>query len=198
MNKQLNNVLLVTVMIMLLTACGQLETVSAPEPNVMENPTSLSGPQVIQTTEDNIPTAAPAGSSDPGRFRKYIGSTYPPLPAGFSEGFSMLIQDAEDYGLFFFIGGTDKMLWLQKITHYDSNGNPSWEVKDVLDLSNVEPGLILSPDGCFLNGAPDSEIIVVSKDGTIQSAWRANTASGMFEVIPANGIECDSDKAMTL
>jgi hypothetical protein len=198
MKQKMNKVSLVVAWVLLLTACGQMETASAPGPDVMENPTGLSGPQVIQTTEDNIPTAAPAGSSDPGRFRKYIGSTYPPLPAGFSEGFSMLIQDTEDYGLFFFTGGADKMLWLQQITHYDSNGNPSWEVKDVLDLSNVEPGLILSPDGCFLNGAPDSEIIVVSKDGTIQSAWRANTASGMFEVIPANGIKCDSDKAMNL
>lgn len=198
MNKQLNNVLLVGVMFLALTACGQRETAPPTVSANTDNPAGQPGPSAVAGSVDNNPTAAPAGTSDPEQFRKYIGSTYPPLPAGLSEGFSMLIQDGEDYGLMLVIDGADKMLWLQRITQYDSNGNPSWEVKDVLDLSNVEPGLILSPDGCFLNGTPDSEILVVSKNGTIQSAWRANTASGAFEIIPPDGIECDSDKAMTL
>jgi hypothetical protein len=94
--------------------------------------------------------------------------------------------------------GADQMLWLGEITHYDSDGAAYWEVKDVLGLSDLEAGLVLIPDGCFLNGAPDNEIVTVGKDGTILLAWRANTALDMFEVIPTNGIECRSDKGWNL
>ncbi len=68
----------------------------------------------------------------------------------------------------------------------------------MLELSNLEAGLILIPDGCSLNGAPDSEIIVAGKNGTIQFAWRANTTSDRFEVIPSDGIQSETDKSIDL
>ena len=69
---------------------------------------------------------------------------------------------------------------------------------DILDLTNVESGVVLIPDGCRLNGELDNEIIVVGKDEKSLLAWRANTALNVFEVIPTQGIECQSDKGMTL
>lgn len=174
----MNKVLVVGV-ILLLTACGQFEAPPAPantpELTVMESP-----------------------SNNPEQWRKYIGSTHPPLPEGLSEGFGMLIQDVEGYALTLVIDGANKMLWLNKIARYDANGTAYWEVRDVLDLSNLEAGLMLIPDGCFLNGAPDSEILVAGKNGAIQLAWRANTTSDRFEVILTDGIECRSDKAINL
>jgi hypothetical protein len=62
----------------------------------------------------------------------------------------------------------------------------------------MEAGLVLLPDGCFLNGTLDSEILVAGQDGTVRLAWRANTTLDRFEVIPTKGIECHSDKAMDL
>jgi hypothetical protein len=185
MNKQMKDILLVGILILLLSACGQFETASAPESAVAVNPTP--GAAAVSTEK-----------SAPDKFNKYVGLNYPPIPAGLTEGFSMMIQGTEDHGLWLVTEGTDQMLWLTEITHYDSDGTAYWEVKDVLGLSNLEAGLVLIPDGCFLNAAPDPEIIIVGKDETVLLAWRANTALDSFEVIPTNGIECRSDKGWNL
>ena len=189
MNKQMKAVLLVGILSLLLAACGQFETapapVEAPEFTVTENPT-------------DVPTAVSAKGLAPERLSQYIGLAYPPLPEGLSEGFSMIIQDSDDYGLSLLSDGENRMLWLSKLTHHDSSGIAYWEVMDILDLSNVEAGVVLIPDGCLLNGAPDNEIFVAGNNGTIRWAWRANTTVDVFEIIPTTGIECHSDKGTIL
>jgi len=189
MNKQTKNPILVGIIILLLSACGQVETtpapVEAPAFTATENPTG-------------VPITDPAAGLVPEKFRKFIGLNYPPLPAGLTEGFAMLIQGAEDHSLSLVQDGADKMLWLSRMTHRDSSGNAFWEVKDIVGLSDLEAGLTLLPDGCSLNGAADSEIFVAGKDGTILFAWRANTALDVFEVLPTDGIECQSDKGVSL
>jgi len=84
------------------------------------------------------------------------------------------------------------------LTRHASSDNTYWEVKDILELSNLESGVILIPDGCLLNGEVDNEIFVVSKNEKTLLAWRANTTLNVFEVIPTNGIECRSDKGVSL
>ncbi len=192
MNKQMKNFMLVVMVAMLLAACGQVETAPTPEVVVTEEP--ISAPEPV----DDNPTAAPFDDAAPQDFSQYVGLVYPPSPEGLSKGFSMVIFGKDSYGLSLVIDGTEKMLWLEKVAQYDANGNAIWEVKDVLGLSDLEAGLTLIPDGCFLNGTPDSEIFVAGRNGVILNAWRANTALGKFEVIPADGIQCDSDKAMPL
>lgn len=188
MNKQVKNTLLAGIIILLFSACRQLGTVSPPAPIVTSSPIETkSGPTIIQAT-----------GLAPGKFRQYIGLNYSRFPDGISDDFSMLIQDAEDYSLALVSQGENKMLWLSKLTHQDSSGNAYWEVKDILDLSNLEAGVTLIPDGCSLNGQPNSEIFAAGKNGVILSAWRANTTSNVFEVIPTNGLECHSDKGMPL
>ena len=183
--------MLVLIITLLLAACGGVETASAPvempEPVVVvtENPTS-------------IPTTIPSDGLAPESFSQYIGLSYPPFPAGLSQVFSMLIQDKDGYSLMMVLEGGNKMLWLNKIDHYDENGSAFWEVKDVLALSNLEAGLTLLPDGCFLNGVPDSEIFVAGRNEVIILAWRANMTLDKFEVIPTDGIKCNSDKAVSL
>ena len=189
MNKQINNVVLLGVTILLLSACGQFATPGTP---------NTSTPTVLPSSVENTPTSAPAEASDPEQFRKYVGSIHPPFSDGLSDDFGMLIQGAEDHALMLVREGENKMLWLDKFTHYDSQGTAYWQVKDVLDLSNLEAGLILIPDGCSINGVPDSKIIVAAKDGTVRLAWRVNTTLDRFEVIPTNSIACNSDKAMDL
>ena len=192
MNKQMKNFMLVAMVAMLLAACGQIETAPTPEVVVTEEPTNVSEP-----VDDN-PTTVPSDDADPQDFSQYVGLVYPLSPEGLSKGFSMVIWGKDSYGLSLVIDGTEKMLWLEKVAQYDANGNAIWEVKDVLGLSDLEAGLTLIPDGCFLNGKPDSEIFVAGRNGVIVNAWRANTALGKFEVIPADGIQCDSDKATPL
>ena len=189
MHKQFKKLILIMMVVLLLAACGQFEPASAP----------VEAPELMVTEIPiTIPTTAPAEGLVPEKFSKYIGLNYPPIPAGLTEGFSMMIEGTEDHGLWLVMEGADEMLWLGEITHYDADGNAYWEVKDVLDLSDLEAGLVLLPDGCSLNGAPDHEIIIAGKDETVLLAWRANTALDMFEVVPTNGIECRSDKGFSL
>ena len=191
MNKHMKNILLAGIMLLLFSACGTLEPASTP----------TEVPELIATVTEsptNIPTEVSTEEAAPENFSNYIGLNYPPFPANLAMDFSMLIQDANDYSLSLVLDGANKMLWLSKMSHTDSNGNAYWEVKDVLGLSNLETSLILSPDGCFLDGQPDHEILAAGKNGIILFAWRANTTLNLFEVIPTNGIECHSDKGVFL
>ena len=189
MHKQMNQLLLVVFTVLLFSACGPVEAIpaptEAPELMVTEYPT-------------DVPTAVPVEGSAPESFSSYIGLSYPPFPASLTQDLSMLIQNKDGYGLSLVSDGAIKMLWLNKITQYDTDGNPYWEVKDVLELSNVEAGLTLIPDGCLLNGVPESEIFVAARNGVVVLAWRANTSLDRFEVMATDGIRCNSDKAMSL
>lgn len=184
MNKQLKKLIWVVITILLLAACGRFET----------TPASV----VISEPIEDIPTIVPSDGLAPESFSPYIGMSYPPFPAGLSQDLSMLIQNSDGYGLWLVNDGANKMLWLSKITRYDANGNSFWEVKDVLALSDLEAGLTLHPDGCLLNGAPDSEIIVAGRNGVIVLAWRANTSLERFEVMATDSIQCNSDKAVNI
>jgi hypothetical protein len=191
MNKQIKNLTLVMITILMLSACAGFGTVSestaTPEPVIVvtENPTEA-------------PSVFPTDEVTPERFSQYIGLVYPPLPDGLSPRFSMIIQSSDDNGLSLFIDGGSRMLWLSKLYGYDESGNPTWQVMDILDLSQVEVGAALLPDGCFLNGKPEPEIIVAGRNGVVVIAWRANATLDKFESIPTAGITCDSDKAVTL
>jgi hypothetical protein len=192
MNEKMKITLLVGLVVMLLAACGGAETPSAPEPADIEIPTNPSNPV------EDIPTTVPLNGANSEQFGRYIGLKYPPTPAGLTEVFSMLIEDKDDHSLMMVLEGGNKMLWLSKFTHYDTDGNAFWEVKDVLGLSNLGAGLTLLPDGCRLNGTPDNEIITVARNGVIVLAWRVNTSLDRFEAMAANGIQCNSDKAVRL
>ncbi len=192
MNVQMKNLMLVLVIALLLTGCGGGETASAPEPAVTEDPTSVPEPV------ENIPTTIPSDGLAPESSSQYIGLIYPPSPENLTQVFSMLIRDKEGYSLMMVQEGGNKMLWLNKIDHYDENGSAFWEVKDVLALSGLEAGLTLLPDGCLLNGVHDSEIFVAGRNGVIVLAWRADMTLDKFEVIPTDGIQCNSDKGVSL
>ena len=186
MKTQFRN-LIFGIVIILVSACGPLGSKSTLEPivEVVDAPASI--PTEVVTEEPALPAVS-----------SYIGMFYPPLPFGFLDGFHLVIQDSDGYGLSLVSDGGRRMLWLSKFSQGDGSVNPTSEVKDVLDFSQFESGLTLLPDGCFLNGTPDHEIFVVGKNGAIVLAWRANTVSEKIEAIPIDGITCDSDKAVRL
>ena len=170
MNKQWKRAVVTGMIVLLLAACGAKAAEVSPPENGLA----------------------------PEKFKQYLGVSYPPLPQGYSESMSMLIQGSDDHSLSLVTDGANAMLWLSQSSGRDANGSLSWVVMDILDLSEAGQGMTLVPDACLLNGAPDSEVIAVSKEGKIQQAWRANTKSNVFEVLPATGIECHSDKEIGL
>ncbi|HAV77779.1 MAG TPA: hypothetical protein DCX53_10565 [Anaerolineae bacterium] len=191
MNEKLKNDLFAVILVLLLSACGSLDTISAPvdtpEPaiNVTESPTG-------------IPATVPSDGLAPESPSQYIGLVYPPSPENLTQVFSMLIQDHDGYSLMMVLDGGSKMLWLSKLSHYDESGSAFWEVKDVLPVSNLEAGLTLLPDGCSLADVPDSGIFVAGRNGVIRFAWRIDTSLDRFESIPIDGIKCNSDKPVAL
>lgn len=194
MKEQTKNFILAIMVALLLTACGRFETAPAP---VVEAPASTPEP-VLSDPVEVIPTVSQAEDADPEDFSKYIGLVFPPSPGGLTEVFSLLMQDKDGYSLIMVLEGAHKMLWLNKIDHYGEDGIAFWEVKDILVLSKLEAGLTLLPDGCSLNGTPDSEILAAGRNGVVVLAWRANTVLDKFESIPVSGIQCNSDKGMPL
>lgn len=202
MNNQLKRALLAGMIVLLLAACGPAGTATepagVPDLPVTENPTSTAEPVVDSDPIEATPTVSVTEEPAAENLTQYIGMNYSRLPADLSQGFSMLIEGSEGYSMSLVSTGATKMLWLSKVAKYETNGNPIWEVKDVLGLSNLEAGLTLIPDGCSLNGVRDREIFAAGKNGAIVLAWRANTSLGTFEVVPANGIQCNSDKGMEI
>jgi len=192
MNKLINNLLLVVIVTMLFSACAPMKNVAAPVESL---------PEYVIVDSDvsaDVPVATPVEDATSEEFSQFIGSNYPPLPAVLSEGFSMMIQDSSDYGLTMVLKDGGRMLWLIKMIGQDGNGAANWEVVDVLALPKMDAGVLLIPDGCFLNGTPDSEVFVAAKDDMVIMAWRANTALDKFEVISTSDIHCESDKTTSL
>jgi len=195
MNKQMKNLMMIVMVALLLAACAPIRSESVPAEELEPVVVVENKPTDIPAPVESVPTATTMTESDP---EQYIGLTYLSLPEGLSQGFGMVIWGRDDYGLSMVMDGAEKMLWLEKVDHYNEDGSTVWSVKDVLTLSNLESGLTLIPDGCSLNGTPDSEIIVAGRNGVVVLAWRANTNLEKFEVIPADGITCNSDKAMPI
>ena len=191
MKKRTKNTVLAGMLILLFSACGPLET--APVSAETSEP-------IVAVTESpaDVPSALPVEGLAPEKLSNYLGLNYPPLPVSLTEDFALLIQGSEDHSLSLISDGQNTMLWLGKMTHRDASGNAFWEVKDILDLSDLESGLVLLPDGCSLNGEPDGEIFVAGREGVILLAWRANTTLDVFQVLPTDGIECQSDKGWPL
>ena len=205
----MKNVLLVGIITLLFSSCGQLENAPTPtnRPEIVVTSTEIATntPVLIATS-----TVIVAKGLVPEKFSKYIGLNYPPLPDGISQNFGLVIWNSNDYGLSLVSDGENKMLWLNKLTRHDSSGKAYWEVKDILELPNIESDVVLIPDGCLLNGEFDYEILVIGKwddevfvsrymtNDKILLAWRANTILNVFEVISTNGIECHADNATNL
>jgi len=192
MNKQMKNLILVVMVALLLAACAPIRSESVPAGEMEPVVVIENEPTDVPAPVESIPPAASIDVSE------YIGLTYSLIPEHLSQGFSMIIFGKDGYGLTLIIAGEKKMLWLEKVDHYNEDGSVVWEVKDVLALSSLESGLTLIPDGCSINGTPDSEIFVAGQNGAVVLAWRANTSLEKFEVISVDGIICNSDKAVNI
>ncbi len=135
---------------------------------------------------------------------KYIGYKHKgivygeKLPNGVKDLGGGLLSD-ENFGVTRFIKDKDFMLWLEKITSRDSQGVPSWEVKDVLnfdDLKKNQSFLFSYSSGCLQNGRENLDMIVMTelsprnKAYKVLKAWRANLKKEKFEKISTKGIKC--------
>ena len=123
------------------------------------------------------------------------------LPNGAKDLGGGLLSNA-DYGVSRFMKDKKYMLWLEKITHRDDKGVPSWQVKDVLmfdELKKNQEFLFSYSSGGLQNGRENLDLVVMAellpakKTYKVISAWRANVKKEKFEKISGRGIVCHYD-----
>jgi hypothetical protein len=121
------------------------------------------------------------------------------LPNGVKDLGGGLLSN-ENYGVSRFSKGKSFMLWLEKITTRDREGVPSWEVKDVLEFSDLKKNqefLFSYSSGCTLKGKSNLDLValaeVAGKNKTykIKKAWLANVKKEKFEKIDVKNVKCE-------
>ena len=89
------------------------------------------------------------------------------------------------------------MIWLDTIVA-PAQRPPRKIVRAVLSLSPVAADERVFMASCDVNGRLDPMVVAIvvnepnaSRFTKIRQAWRANSATGRFDVIPVNGIVCE-------
>jgi hypothetical protein len=135
---------------------------------------------------------------------KYTGLRYgPTVPKGIKYvGGSLIseIGDKREYGVAEVHKGRTKLLWFERIKHFDDEGKPYWELMDAIVVPPHPKGQVLVYSFCWMNNHPDKEIAAIvdyQADAEyftrVRKAWRANRQTEKFEVIPTKGIKCENN-----
>ena len=129
-----------------------------------------------------------------------VGET---LPNGVKDLGGGLLSD-ENYGVSRFLKGKKHYLWLEKITGRDSEGVPSWIVKDVLEFNTLgknQEFLFSYSSTCAKGNMENLDTIVLAehkpktRNYKILKAWKANLSTEKFEKISTKGIVCKAAKS---
>jgi hypothetical protein len=129
-----------------------------------------------------------------------VGET---LPNGVKDlGGGLLSND--NFGVTRFSKGKKHYLWLEKITERDSEGVPSWIVRDVLEFDGLKKNqefLFSYSSFCTTGGKENLDTIVLAehqpktKKYKILKAWKANVKSEKFERLSTRGIQCKAQRS---
>jgi len=157
-------------------------------------------------------TASAAGTVvTPAEFssaKNYLGIRYDSLPAKFTFVSGSLIPVAPGsntvgFDLDLVRTPRGQMVWLDSIVAVSQRGRPTRIVRAELRVPPLARDERLVMSSCSTDGKLDPRvvaIVVTSQSATVDStthltairqAWRANGASGQFDVIPVTGIVCD-------
>ena len=152
-------------------------------------------------SDERPQTTQPAGVSAPSR-DSYVGLRRGSLPAGVTSEGGAVIPSRGSSG-----GGPyaftrvrtprGEMVWLDSIS---AGGAPSPAriVRAELRLPPLARDERVMLASCDVDGALDGRVVAivvnqpnVTKFTQVRQAWRANPATGAFEVIPVTGITCE-------
>jgi hypothetical protein len=110
----------------------------------------------------------------------------------------------ENYGVSRFSKGKKHFLWLEEITGRNSEGVPSWIVRDVLEfdvLKKNQEFLFSYSSTCTTNGKESLDTVVLAehqpktKKYKVLKAWKANLSREKFEKLSIKGIQCRAEKS---
>jgi hypothetical protein len=140
--------------------------------------------------------------------KNYVGIRYDSLPAKFTFVSGSLIpvtpgSNTVGFDLDLVRTPRGQMVWLDSIVAVSQRGRPTRIVRAELRVPPLARDERLVMSSCSADGKLDPRvvaIVVTSQSATVDStrqltairqAWRANGASGQFDVIPVTGIVCD-------
>jgi len=129
-----------------------------------------------------------------------VGET---LPNGAKDLGGGLLSN-ENYGVTRFSKGRKHYLWFEKITGRNTEGVPSWIVKDILEFDALKKNqefLFSYSSTCTTNEKKNLDTIVLAelvpktKKYKVLKAWKANITREKFEKLATKGIQCKTEKS---
>ena len=134
--------------------------------------------------------------------KKYVGIRYDSLPRTFAFVSGALISNGPGTSTTSFdmdLVRTPRgdMVWLDSIIAVSDRGRPSRIVRAELKVPPLAPDERLVMSSCDVDGRLDPRVVAIVVVGpaetqatSIRQAWRADAASGKFDVIPVTGVAC--------
>lgn len=136
----------------------------------------------------------------PGPEDGLVGGIHPPVPAGYEERSSLLLDSglAPRHALFEWRRNNAPVISLARST---TDSVPLWRTLNVLRLPVIGSGDALVLGACRTADGPDRRVVAVVQRGAgdslriIRYAWRADTALARFERISGRGVVCENEAA---
>jgi hypothetical protein len=140
--------------------------------------------------------------------KNYVGIRYDSLPAKFTFVSGSLIpvaagRSSVSFDLDLVRTPRGQMVWLDSIVAVSQRGRPTRIVRAEVRVPPLAADERLVMSSCSADGKLDPRVVAIvvldrsatvdssGRLATIRQAWRANAASGQFDVIPVTGIVCD-------
>jgi hypothetical protein len=134
---------------------------------------------------------------------KYVGIRYDSLPSSFKFESGALLPKTPGTNVATF--DLDRvrtprgdMMWLDSLVAVPGRARPGRLVRAELKVPPLAADERLIASSCDVDGRFDPRVVAIvvvepnaTKFTSIRQAWRANAASGQFDVIPVTGIVCD-------
>lgn len=144
----------------------------------------------------------PAATVTPTAKTKYVGLRYETLPAGFTyqSGAVVPATPRGEYDLAQVTTPAGTMIWLDSLGARSAGGRRTKVVRAGLSVQIAADERLLI-GSCEANRKLDPLVIAIAVNEKttptatrftkIRQAWRANTATGQFDLIPIDGIVCE-------
>jgi hypothetical protein len=142
--------------------------------------------------------AGGTAAEGPSPEEQIVGGIHPPLPAGYVERSSLLLDDGlkPRHAVFEWRRSERPVISLARAT---DDSVPHWRTVSVLTLPVIAAGDVLVMGACSARGVTDRRVIAIAErtEGDslkiIRRAWRADTARDRFENISRRGVVCENE-----
>lgn len=154
-------------------------------------------PESAAPSRDTLSATAPADTLRP---EQYVGTTYPPVPDGFTKrGGTLIVPPGTpaDEAAFAFIDvrrGEGRMLWLGRLQRRTPEGEAIFRIVDAVAVPDVADGERFLIEGCTADGAVGYAAVVQDEEAEtltqVRHAWHADRETGRLVRADAAPVTC--------